>query len=151
MKWMWTLKLMNKLKICPLKSWFDVNSTPWIIASPAFSCSAEAWRRAASSTDTRLFPLPVLAWARQRPAEGQPGFESTNAVGGHGGEGMKEAWEMHNRGLCVGNPVTSGQTERGSAMQKEAETKSDAGQRSEEECWSEICGEFGQMWPPWLT
>lgn len=30
---------------------------------------------------------------------------------------------MHNRGLCVGNPVTSGQTERGSTVHKEAETK----------------------------
>lgn len=49
---------------------------------------------------------------------------------------------MHNRGLCVGNPVTSGQTERGSTVHKEAETKSDARQRSEEESQSEVCGEF---------
>lgn len=26
---------------------------------------------------------------------------------------------MHNRGLCVGNPVTSGRTERGSMVHKE--------------------------------
>lgn len=73
--------------------------------------TTETWWQVASSIDTRLFPLPVLAWARQRPAEGQTGFESTNGVGGNSGEGMKEAWEMDNRGLCVGNTVTSRQTE----------------------------------------
>lgn len=43
--------------------------------------------------------------------EGQSRLESTNVVGGHDRRGMKEAREMHNRGLCVGNPVTSGRTE----------------------------------------
>lgn len=42
---------------------------------------------------------------------------------------------MHNRGLCVGNPVTSGQTERGSAVNKGAETKFKARQKSEEEIY----------------
>ena len=134
------IKNMNGVKVCLLKTCCDVNWTLWIIVSQAFSLYAKTWWQVASSTDTRLFPLPVLARARQRPAEGQPGFESTNAVGGHGREGMKEAWEMHNRGLCVGNPVTSGQTERGSMAHKEAETKSNARQKSEEECWSESFG-----------
>lgn len=83
-----------------------------ISVTQALSCYTKTWSQVASSTDTRLFPLPVLARARQRPAEGQTGFESTNGVGGDGREGMKEAWEMHNRGLCVGSTVTSGQTER---------------------------------------
>lgn len=39
---------------------------------------------------------------------------------------------MHNRGLCVGNTVTSGRTERGSMGHKEAETKSNVRQKSAE-------------------
>lgn len=47
---------------------------------------------------------------------------------------------MHNRGLCVGNTVTSGRTERGGMVHKETETKSNVRRESEEECWSEIYG-----------
>lgn len=50
------------------------------MTSQAFS-SAKTWRHVTSSTDTRLFPLPVLAWTLQRPAWGQLSFESTNAEG----------------------------------------------------------------------
>lgn len=52
---------------------------------------AQTWWYATSSADTSLFPLPVLAGAQQGPPQGQARFESTNAVGGHDGEGMKEA------------------------------------------------------------
>ena len=122
------------------KTWLETKSAQyvkeatWIIVSQAYPCYTTTWWQAASSTDTRLFPLPVLARARQGPAEGQTGFESTNGVGGNGREGMKEAWETDNRGLCVGKTVTSGPTERGSMVHKEAETKSNVRQKSAEEC-----------------
>lgn len=37
---------------------------------------------------------------------------------------------MDNRGLCVGKAVTYGQTERGSMVQEETETKSNVRQKS---------------------
>lgn len=52
---------------------------------------AQTWWYATSSADTRLFPLPVLAGARQGPPQGQLRFESANAVGGHDRRGMKGA------------------------------------------------------------
>lgn len=84
------------------------------------SRSSETCWRTASSTDTRLFPFPVLACVRQRPEEGHTGFESTN--GGGGGNERRERWTTE---VCVfGNTVTSGQKETGSMEHKKAETKS---------------------------
>lgn len=40
---------------------------------------------------------------------------------------------MDNRGLCVGNTVTSGQGEKGSMVHKGTETKPNVRQKSEEQ------------------
>ena len=70
------------------------------------------------------FLFLFLARWRQRPAEGQTGFESTNESRRErqrANEKRRERWTTG--GLCVGNTVTSGQTERGRTENKGTGTK----------------------------
>lgn len=93
-------QIHERIENLPMKSVWRRNRK-WIIVCQAYSCDTKTRWQAASSADIRLFPLPVLAWARQRPAEGQTGFESTNGVGGNGREANEWRRERRTTEVCV--------------------------------------------------